>query len=44
MEQQMSIISLITDASLAVQAIMGLLAIFSVVSWGIIISKVDRII
>ncbi|RTL11240.1 MAG: protein TolQ [Neisseriaceae bacterium] len=39
MEQQMSIISLITDASLAVQAIMGLLAIFSVVSWGIIISK-----
>ncbi len=39
MEQQMSIISLITDASFAVQAIMGLLAIFSVVSWGIIISK-----
>ncbi|MBX9597396.1 MAG: protein TolQ [Burkholderiales bacterium] len=35
----MSIISLITDASFAVQAIMGLLAIFSVVSWGIIISK-----
>lgn len=37
--EQMSIMSLITDASLTVQIIMLLLAIFSVVSWGIIISK-----
>lgn len=35
----MSIVSLITDASLTVQAIMLLLAIFSVVSWGIILNK-----
>lgn len=37
--EQMSIMSLITDASLTVQIIMLLLAVFSVVSWGIIISK-----
>lgn len=37
--EQMSIMSLITDASLPVQLIMLLLAIFSIVSWGIIISK-----
>lgn len=37
--EQMSITSLITDASLTVQVIMLLLAIFSVISWGIIFSK-----
>lgn len=37
--EQMSIISLITDASLTVQVIMGILALFSVFSWGIIINK-----
>lgn len=37
--EQMSIVSLITDASLTVQAIMLLLGIFSVVSWGIILNK-----
>lgn len=35
----MSILSLIMDASLAVKAVMAILAVFSVVSWGIILSK-----
>lgn len=37
--EQMSIISLITNASLTVQIIMLILALFSVASWGIIINK-----
>lgn len=37
--EQMSVISLITDASAAVQAVMALLAVFSIISWAIIFSK-----
>lgn len=37
--EQMSIVSLVTNASFAVQIIMLLLAVFSVISWGIIIGK-----
>jgi biopolymer transport protein TolQ len=37
--EQMSVISLILDASTAVQAVIALLALFSIISWGIIISK-----
>lgn len=37
--EQMSIIALITNASIPVQAVIALLAVFSVVSWGIIFSK-----
>lgn len=37
--EQISIISLITDASAPVQVVMALLAVFSIVSWGIIFSK-----
>lgn len=37
--EQMSVTSLIANASLAVQVIMALLGVFSIVSWGIIISK-----
>ncbi len=37
--EQMSVISLISNASLTVQLIMALLALFSITSWGIIFSK-----
>ena len=39
MEQEISIIQLILNASIVVQLIIGILLLFSVMSWGIIISK-----
>lgn len=37
--EQISIISLVTNASIPVQIVMAILAVFSIVSWGIIFSK-----
>lgn len=38
-QQQISILQLIMDASLVVQIVMGILVIFSVISWGIVFAK-----
>ena len=39
MQQELSILQLIINASLVVQIIIGILVLFSVISWGIIIGK-----
>jgi biopolymer transport protein TolQ len=39
MNQELSILQLVINASFAVQVVMGILLIFSVISWGIIFSK-----
>ena len=39
MEQEISFISLIMNATFVAQLILGLLAVFSIISWGIIFSK-----